>query len=107
MSEREAKAVGADRSRVEAKVGSQDDRDLRLRRLKIRCWRRGTKEMDLILGGFFDREGAALSDEALTTFEALIGEDDNDLYRWMTGVEAPPARHAVIIQRIRSAQGGS
>ncbi|MEL6977711.1 MAG: succinate dehydrogenase assembly factor 2 [Pseudomonadota bacterium] len=77
------------------------DRDARLRRLRIRCWRRGTKEMDLILGGFFDRRGATLSDAALTEFEALIEEDDDRLYRWACGAEAPPERHAAMLERIQ------
>ena len=28
--------------------------EVRLKRLRIRAWRRGTKEMDLILGGYAD-----------------------------------------------------
>ena len=83
------------------------DRETRERRLKIRCWRRGTKEMDLILGVFFDREGAQLDDAALAAFEALIDEDDDALYRWITGVEVPPERHRATIERLRGAAGRS
>lgn len=80
-----------------------ETRTARERRLKIRCWRRGTKEMDLILGGFFDAEGARLSEPELNAFEALIGEDDHALYRWITGAEAAPADHAPMIERLRRA----
>ena len=82
-----------------------EDREARERRLKIRCWRRGTKEMDLILGGFFDRHGRALSDQTLGAFEALIREDDAALYRWVSGAEDPPPVHVAIIEMIRADRG--
>ncbi|MEO0913281.1 MAG: succinate dehydrogenase assembly factor 2, partial [Pseudomonadota bacterium] len=47
----------------------------RLKRLRLRSWRRGIKEMDLILGRFADAELAALSAEELDAYEALIAED--------------------------------
>ena len=31
-----------------------ETREIRLRRLRLRSWRRGIREMDLILGGFAD-----------------------------------------------------
>ena len=34
------------------------DREHRLKRLRFRAWHRGTKEADLMIGGFFDRYGA-------------------------------------------------
>ena len=40
------------------------EREKRLKRLAIRSWRRGTKEMDLILGRFWDTEGSGLDDAA-------------------------------------------
>ena len=82
-----------------------ETREMALRRLKIRCWRRGTKEMDLILGGFLEAEGARLSDEAFAAFEALTREDDSLLYRWVSGAAQPPAGHAAIIAQIRAQRG--
>lgn len=79
--------------------------ETRLRRLKIRCWRRGTKEMDLILGGYLDARGAELSGEALTAFEALLREDDADLYRWITAGDDAPAGHRAAIDAIRRHHG--
>ena len=38
------------------------DLDPRRRRLLVRAWRRGIREMDLILGGFADQHIAGLSD---------------------------------------------
>ncbi|WP_324454870.1 succinate dehydrogenase assembly factor 2 [Pararhodobacter sp.] len=56
----------------------------RLKRLRMRSWRRGIKEMDLILGPFADDWLARLDDSALDTFEAILGENDHDLYQWVT-----------------------
>ena len=51
-----------------------DAREKRLKRLAIRSWRRGTKEMDLILGPFWDAHGAALDEDALALYEELLSE---------------------------------
>ncbi len=32
------------------------DHNDRLKRLRFRAWHRGTKEADMLIGGFFDRE---------------------------------------------------
>lgn len=77
-----------------------NERDIRLRRLKMRSWRRGIKEMDLILGRFWDSQGASLDDATLDAYEALLLENDQDLYRWCSGQAAPPERFAGLIARL-------
>lgn len=84
---------------------ADSDRDTRHRRLRIRCWRRGTKEMDLILGSFSDQRLPELSDEELSAFEALLDENDNDLYLWVSGALAAPDRHEPILARVRAHHG--
>ncbi|MGI1663070.1 succinate dehydrogenase assembly factor 2 [Palleronia sp. KMU-117] len=74
--------------------------EIRLKRLKIRAWRRGTKEMDLVLGPFCDDEAASLSEPELDLFEALLAENDHDLYGWVTGQAPVPDRFAPLIGRI-------
>lgn len=71
--------------------------ETRLKRLKIRSWRRGTKEMDLILGGYFDDCGATLGPGELDTYEALLSENDHDIYAWVAGRAEPPARFAPLV----------
>lgn len=56
----------------------------RLKRLHMRSWRRGMKEMDLILGHFADDRLAALTPEDLDAYERLLSENDQDLYLWVT-----------------------
>ncbi len=76
----------------------------RVKRLRIRSWRRGTKEMDLILGGFVDRYANALSESDVDQLEAIVIENDHDLYRWVAGTEETPSRHTDIIIRLRNAR---
>lgn len=75
-------------------------REHRLKRLKIRSWRRGIKEMDLILGGWFDAMRGDLGDEDIALFEELLSENDHDLYQWVSGQADAPARFAPLIANI-------
>ena len=76
--------------------------EIRLKRLSMRSWRRGTKEMDLILGPFSDGGLGALAPEQLDAYEALLAENDQDLYQWMSGRISPPPEHAEITRIIRA-----
>lgn len=62
--------------------------DDRRKRLLFRCWHRGTREMDMILGGFADTHIASLSDEDIADLERLIELPDPDLYAALSG--GPP-----------------
>lgn len=81
------------------------DRETRLKRLRVRCWRRGTKEMDLILGAFADRGAAGLDDAGLGALEGLLDENDNDLYTWVAGTAPAPDRHGPMIECLRRFHG--
>ncbi|MEM6932321.1 MAG: succinate dehydrogenase assembly factor 2 [Pseudomonadota bacterium] len=78
------------------------DPETRLKKLRIRAWRRGTKEMDLLLGRFIDGSGPELEPALLDGFETLMEENDNDLFQWISGQLPGPSRHAQIIERIQS-----
>ena len=62
------------------------------RRALIRAWRRGTREMDLLLGGFADAHLATLDETDFVEFEQILLEQDADLMRWVMG-EAPVPEH--------------
>lgn len=79
--------------------------EIRLKRLKIRSWRRGFREMDLLLGGWWDRYGAGLDAETLTAYDALLAEPDWDIYYWITGAQPVPEAHAPLISRIAAHHG--
>ncbi|MEO1312432.1 MAG: succinate dehydrogenase assembly factor 2 [Pseudomonadota bacterium] len=74
----------------------------RLKRLGMRSWRRGTKEMDLILGPYSDEVLDVLDPDALNAYEALLGENDQDLYAWITGQIPEPPAHGSVIAEIRA-----
>ena len=78
------------------------DRETRIKRLRIRSWRRGTKEMDMILGPFADSGLDGLDDAALDAIEALLDENDNDLYTWVAGTVETPEAHRAAIETVRS-----
>ena len=82
-----------DNARTNAESQALDTLDLRRRRIRVRAWRRGMREMDLILGGFVDARVETLDGEELTQFEALLDADDDAAFRWFCGAEAPPPAH--------------
>lgn len=70
---------------------SSNGLDDRRKRLLFRCWHRGTREMDLILGRFADAEIGNLSDDDLTQLDILIEVNDPDLYAAIIGDKVLPA----------------
>lgn len=74
--------------------------ETRLRRLRMRSWRRGMKEMDLILGGFADTELSGLSAEALDAHEHLMNQPDQEMYTWITGAAPTPDEFSAAVARI-------
>ena len=72
----------------------------RLKRLKMRSMRRGIKEMDLILTSFASGKLAGMEPAMLDCYEALLDENDQDLYQWVTGQVATPAQYDAMIADI-------
>lgn len=68
--------------------------DARRRMLRFRAWRRGFREMDLLMGSFADREIAAMSETELDEFERLLAVPDWEVYAWLTGTKPVPDNHA-------------
>ncbi|MDZ4094821.1 MAG: succinate dehydrogenase assembly factor 2, partial [Paracoccaceae bacterium] len=55
----------------------------RIKRMAMRSWRRGTKEMDMILGPYADAHLAGMDEATLETFDTLLWENDQDLLPWV------------------------
>ena len=70
---------------------SSDGLEPRRKKALFRAWHRGTKEADLMIGGFFDAHHADWDDAAIEKFEALLEEQDVDIMAWAFGRGEPPA----------------
>ncbi|WP_417668629.1 succinate dehydrogenase assembly factor 2 [Roseibium sp.] len=73
-----------------ADTAASTGRDNRRKRIMFRCWHRGMKEMDLLLGGFVEAEIDNLDEAELVELEHLLTAHDQDLYAWMTGRKPLP-----------------
>jgi antitoxin CptB len=82
---------------------SSEGLDVRRRKLLFRAWRRGVREIDLIVGRFADAYIDKFDDGALDDFERLIEVPNAELYAWVVGETAVPPNHdtAVLRQLIR------
>ncbi len=72
----------------------------RLKRLTMRSMRRGIKEMDLILSAYADDRLEGMDEASLQTYDALLSENDQDLYLWVTGQAEPPEQFSAMISDI-------
>ncbi|NNK15550.1 MAG: succinate dehydrogenase assembly factor 2 [Sulfitobacter sp.] len=77
-------------------------REHKIKRLHMRSMRRGIKEMDLILSTYAGARLEAMTDADLTLYDALLNENDHDLYQWVTGQTVVPATFSEVIADIRT-----
>ncbi|TQS71712.1 succinate dehydrogenase assembly factor 2 [Rhodobacteraceae bacterium] len=71
--------------------------EARLKRLRMRSWRRGTKEMDMVLGPYADANLAQMDEATLTLYDALLDEYDPDLYLWVSGARPCPPEYLDLL----------
>lgn len=74
--------------------------EARLKRMRMRSWRRGTKEMDLILGPWADEKLGGLDEATLDLYDALLEENDQDLYPWVSGAQPCPPQYLDLLSEI-------
>jgi antitoxin CptB len=87
-----------DESHYMASMPSDPD----LKRLAWRAHHRGTKEADLLVGGFFDAHHAGWDADERTLFAQMLEEQDVDIMAWAHGVcEAPPRFQGPMIEALR------
>ncbi len=72
---------------------SEEPDEQRRKRLLYQSTHRGTKEADLIIGGFALAHISTLSADQLSNFEALLAESDPDLMSWIGNQIRPPIVH--------------
>ena len=64
--------------------------DPRRRRLLFRCWHRGIREMDFVLGGFADAQLESLTEAELDELERWLEVPDQQIFAWANGMEVTP-----------------
>jgi len=76
--------------------------EMALRRARWRAAHRGTKEADLVVGGFAARHLAAMTAEEFAWFERLLEAQDADILAWAFGTaEPPPELAGPMLDRLR------
>ena len=68
--------------------------DPELKRLAWRAHHRGTKEADMLIGGFFDAHHQQWGSQDRALFELMLEEQDVDIMAWAHGTAEPPERFA-------------
>jgi antitoxin CptB len=63
-----------------------------LKRLHWRAHHRGTREADMLIGGFFDTHNASWDAEQRALFNDLLNEQDVDIMAWAVGTATAPER---------------
>jgi antitoxin CptB len=66
--------------------------DDELKALKWRAHHRGTREADMLIGGFFDAHHSGWNAADRAQFAAMLEEQDADIIAWAIGAAAPPER---------------
>ena len=73
-----------------------------LKRLRYRAWHRGTREADLLIGGFFDTHHHNWGADECAWFARLLDEQDVDIMAWAHGTwEAPPRFHGPMLDALQ------
>ena len=77
--------------------------DIRKKRLKFRCWHRGSREADLLLGTFADRYLEDMGSTDVLKLENIVDCDDQVIWDWLTGTaEVPKGISRTMIHDLRS-----
>ena len=81
---------------------------VRRKRLIYRSRYRGSLESDVFFGRFADLYVDRLDERQLDRYEALLEENDQDLFAWISGRATVPARHVhdifALLQRFQPAR---
>ena len=75
--------------------------DVVRKRLLIRSWRRGTKELDLILGQFSDKHLKKLKMSELNLYEQLLSNDDHLIYSWIFSKQESTVIFESLVKQIQ------
>ena len=71
------------------------------KKLSMRSWRRGTKELDLILGRFSHENLINLEMSELDLYEQFLSNDDHLIYNWLFEKEDSPRIFNRLVKQIK------
>ena len=71
------------------------------KKLSMRSWRRGTKELDLILGRFSHENIINFEMSELDLYEQFLSNDDHLIYNWLFEKEDSPRIFKNLVKQIR------
>ena len=75
--------------------------EIYLKKLLFKASHRGTKEMDIILGSFAEKNLETMNEENLKLFEEILEIPDPDLYKWFTSEDVSiPEKYTALIKEI-------
>ncbi|MDE0059244.1 MAG: succinate dehydrogenase assembly factor 2 [Defluviicoccus sp.] len=83
------------------------DLDARRKRILFRSLRRGTKESDLVIGGFAESVLPRLDAAQLDALEALLERPDPELLGWVIGLRPVPAEFDTDVMTMLKAYKGA
>jgi antitoxin CptB len=91
---------------VTVRLPTNDDPEVRRRRLLWRASHRGTKELDLIIGGYASAKVVDMDEGEFLRFERFLDSEEPDLQDWILGGTAPAdAPNLDLIRAIRRFHG--
>jgi antitoxin CptB len=80
--------------------------DTRRRRLLFRCWHRGIREMDLVLGRFADAHLSSLNEAELDELDRWLEIPDQQMFAYVNGLEPTPSDiDTALFARLRALHG--
>ncbi|MGH7058027.1 MAG: succinate dehydrogenase assembly factor 2 [Acetobacteraceae bacterium] len=78
--------------------------DPRRRRLLYRATHRGTRENDLLVGGYVAARIGGMNEATLAALERLLEAPEPDLAGWLAGtIQAPPEYDGPLLRAMREA----
>ena len=76
----------------------EDNISITRKRLIFRSWHRGTREIDLMLGGFADAHIPQFDAAQLAAYDRFLVNSDPDIFNWITGQEpVPPSEDNAVV----------
>ncbi len=75
--------------------------DDRRKKLSFRAWRRGFRELDLLMGSFADKHLEGMTETEVDEFERLLDVADWEIYAWLTHTaEIPEDQKGPVLQQL-------